>query len=288
LLIAERRSGHAIMFFGGVRTSRTSYWFVATLAVVGIAGCHATSRLRMGDAAAEAFRFRGKPIHPMCLNFSLEAASDRPISLATCGQGTPASLDSRGWWTADFPPGEGRGRISYRVLAAEGDRFLVAKDLWSGGTGQFSSLSWVRVRNGQIADDATVHGGDRCAGGLSHVVVDSLHVRYDASTTPLDILRLAGVAVPDSIADQMRFAYGACDGYATYVYDPVTGDSRLVAVTLRADGPTVPSDRSTAIDPETCFEALIRGRVTEPAKALTPAELSALGDAFEKTCIRAR
>jgi hypothetical protein len=258
------------------------------MAVLGIVSCYAAPRLQMGDAAAAGFRYRGKPIHPMCLNFSLETASDRPISLATCGDDAAVTLDARGWWTADFPPGYGRGGISYRVLAAKGDRFLVAKDLWSGGTGQFSILSWVRVRNGQVTDDTPVHGGDRCAGGLSHIVVDSLRVRYDASTTGLDILKLAGIAIPDSVADQMQFAYYACDGYATYVYDPATGKSRFVAVKLSAEAPTAPSARSTFDDPEACFEGLIRDRVTEPAKALTPAELNELGNAFVKRCTRAR
>jgi hypothetical protein len=56
------------------------------------------------------------------------------------------------------------------------------------------SSAWMRVRNGQIVDDTTVHGGDRCAGGLAHVVVDSLRVRFATSTTGLDILSTTGSA----------------------------------------------------------------------------------------------
>jgi hypothetical protein len=139
------------------------------LAVDLIAGCRFSPALETGPKAESRFFYLGQPVHPLCVRFSLEKASVAPNDLSSCAQGTPTTRDKRGWLTADFPPGEGRGNIAYRALAVKGDRFLLAEDYRGGGSGQWSFLFWVRVADGKVSEDQNVRGGDRCAGGMTDV-----------------------------------------------------------------------------------------------------------------------
>jgi len=196
--------------------------------------------------------------------------------------------DSRGWFTADFAPDEGRGNISYRVLAAKGDRFLLATDVWGGGTGRFSNLVWVRLSHGEVTDDREERGGDRCAGGLSDFAVDSSTVRYNVSTTAKDILVLAGVPLSDSLGRRMRSSYIDCEGNATYIYDPATDRSRFVSLTLSDDTSpqrVVDTRPSAAGEPRACFDSLARRYVAEHRETLRSTDLKEFGREFSMRCL---
>src|SRR5262245_20544536 len=121
------------------------------------------------------FVYRGRLLHPFCLDFTQEGATRRiPHELAKCSA-TPVipKNQGKGWWTAEYPHEEGEHfvssppYISYSVLANKGDRFLIASNSSGGGSGQFSNLFWVRLGNEQIAVVKDELGGDRCSGGLS-------------------------------------------------------------------------------------------------------------------------
>ncbi|HKO17036.1 MAG TPA: hypothetical protein VJU87_12415 [Gemmatimonadaceae bacterium] len=199
--------------------------------------------------------------------------------------------DSADWRRADYPAAQGRGNISYRVLASIGSRFLVATEMWGGGSGEFSNLFWIRLGDRQIAIERDLAGGDRCAGGPSNYTVDRSSVRFDVSTTAQDIITLTGVALSDSVRDRLPSAYAACDGEAAYRYDLATGTKRLSSLTLDADIAATGSSESSGSagstqDPQLCFDALVRRYVAQDRRVLSPAELQAFGRAFVTRCAR--
>jgi hypothetical protein len=251
-----------------------------------ITGCALSPPLETGAKAASRFVYLGQPVHPLCVRFSLEGSSVQPNDLSSCTPNTPATRDKRGWLAADFPPGEGRGNVAYRALAAKGDRFLIAEDYWGGGTGQWSFLFWVRLANGRLTKDRDEQGGDRCAGGMSDFTVDSATVRYKAVEPTSDILKLAGVAVSDSLRGLLRSSYPDCDGIATYVYDPATDTTRFTSLTLLGNplprsadaGPPPPRD------PQVCFDSLARRYIDEGKQTLAPATLREFGRTFSTRC----
>lgn len=269
-----------------VSTTSIFRWALGLFALAALAGCH-TPRVITGVQAESRFVYEGRPVHPLCVRFSLEQSSATPNDLSTCTGGMPVNLDKRGWLTADFAPGEGRGNVSYRVLAARGDRFLLATDVWGGGTGLFSNLFWVHLSHGQVTDERDERGGDRCEGGLSDFVVDSSTVRYNVSTTAKDVLVLAGVAVSDSLSRRMRVSYIDCDGDATYSYDPATYRSRLLSLTLSDDSPVVGADTGppSPRNPRVCFDSLVRRYVAERRQTLSPAALKEFGREFSVRCV---
>ena len=114
-------------------------------AVTMCAACHPMASIVVGPAAAARFVYRGQPIQPLCLNFSFERASLKPIPLATCTGRAPVMTDERGWLTADFPPAAGRGSLSYRVLAAKGG----------------AERTPVRHRGSRAGDKSSMHRGSR-------------------------------------------------------------------------------------------------------------------------------
>lgn len=258
----------------------------SSMAVVLVAACHSSPPLETGAKAESRFVYLGQPVHPLCVRFSLEESSVEPNDLSSCARNAVANRDKRGWLAADFPPGEGRGNVAYRTLAAKGDRFLIAEDYWSGGTGQWSFLLWVRLADGKVTKDRDERGGDRCAGGMSDFTVDSATVHYQAHEPTTDILKLAGVAVSDSLRDLLRSTYPDCDGVASYVYDPATDKTRFTSLMLSGNplprsadaGPPPPHD------PQVCFDSLARQYIAGGRQTLTPAALKEFGRTFSTSC----
>jgi hypothetical protein len=256
------------------------------VAVALITGCAFSPPLETGAKAASRFVYLGQPVHPLCVRFSLEKSSIEPNDLSSCSRRAPATSDQRGWLAADFPPGEGRGNVAYRALAAKGDRFLIAEDYWGGGTGQWSFLLWVRLANGKVTKDRDELGGDRCVGGMSDFTVDGTTVHFKALEPTTDILKLAGVAVSDSLRGRLRSSYPDCDGVATYVYDAATDKTRFTSLTLLGNPLPRSADAGPAPphDPQVCFDSVARQYVDGGKQTLTPAALQEFGRTFSTRC----
>jgi hypothetical protein len=249
----------------------------------------ATDLILTGDSATARFLYRGKPVHPFCLDFPLERSSRRePISLSSCNDTRiQFQADTGGWRRAQYRPPENTSRnVAYRVLASAGDRFLIASEAWGYGSGQFSNLLWVYLDSSRIAVDRDVAGGDRCAAGLSGYTVDRSAVIFGVSTTARDVVRLAGVRVPDSMRRALRSGYLACDGQATYRYDLASGRRVLSSLTLRTEGAALDVRQEGQPRPgaQVCFDDLVREFVHTGRQKLLPDALKAFGEAFLARC----
>lgn len=248
----------------------------------------ARSPILTRNQAATRFVYQGKPVHPFCLDFPFERSSRRnPIALVTCSDArVPFAASDSGWIEAEYPSTERRGSISYRVLAAAGNRFLVATEIWGGGSGDFSNLFWARLGRREIAVDRDVAGGDRCAGGLSGYTIDGTTLRFNVSTPASDILKLAGVDVADSMLARFGPGYTSCDGEATYHYDLATRKMALSGLTLNVE--RSPGNSSSlgdsARDTRACFDSVLRQYVRNRRRTLTPQGLKGFGRSFRTRC----
>jgi len=249
-------------------------------------------RIVTGPAAAGAFVFRGRPIHPFCVLFSEEESSRHaPVPLATCAKGNaifgpadaaaPIEQHDDGWmWATNR---DTRVYSGYRVLARKNDRFLLALEWSGGGTGRFTDLAWVRLDPTSLADVNDVLGGDRCGGGQSAFRVEGRRVFFKADLTTVDVLRLSDVTVPDTVRAMLDSGYFPCYGYVNYVYDVLAEQLRLESLTLRPD--TQPAAREifrAHTGSQACFDELV-GEVREP---LQPSEIAAFGRRFISRCVR--
>jgi hypothetical protein len=249
----------------------------------------ATPKIQTGKAAQQLFTYEGKLIHPFCLDFPFDSGRKTPVDLSKCSrQKVDFKKEGEGWLSAEYPREEGDffisfpPGISYGVLAKKGDRFLVASESSGGGSGQFTSLFWVRLADKEIVLTNDASGGDRCAGRLQSYRIDGASVRFDQSKSTTDILELTGVKLDRSLADKMRYGYIACDGVARYRYALATETVELTSVSFHG---VEPSADAPANDPQACFDRLVLQYVKAKKSELKPAALKEFGRKFEANCV---
>lgn len=259
--------------------------FLLTLLAANVAWAQ---QIVTGNAAARQFLYNGKPIHPLCVDFPQERSSRRgPFPLVKCSDTkvVPTSHPD-GWLEAEYPREDGAffvssaPFISYKILAKKGDRFLIGSESSGGGSGQFSALLWVRLKDKDIGVSKDEVGGDRCAGRLSNYVTDGSAIRFDVDTPATQILSLSGVQIDASTTGQLRTGYQDCDGTAQYRYDLITEKMELTSVKLNV--PDAPED--AARNPQACFDRLVRRYERNRKTTLNPNELKEFGRAFVSTC----
>ena len=270
---------------------------IIRLAVIGmlmsratVAAQTAAPRIVTGEEAARQFVYQGNPVHPFCLDFPLETSSrSRPNNLAECtAANVIPSVDSYGFLAARYSEG-GSGRAAYRVLAKKGRDFLIATEVWGGGSGQFSALFWAVRDDTQLKIVREEDGGDRCGGGLSAYELDGLAVRSSMSATTPDIIRLAGVPLHNAVVDQLRNSPLDCEGEAQYRYDLRTEERRLISVRLNSKdeySEAAARSRTKSGGAQDCWDQLVRERRSAGRMMLTPRQLRRFGRQFVAKCLR--
>jgi len=188
----------------------TSIRTLALSLATGIAAACTRQPVVTGPAAAGAFLYRGVTVHPFCVDLPQETLSRKePMDLADCtDQTVPPRTVRDVWRSADRKPVDGRGAggVEYRVLASDGDRFLLAVEASGGGTGSFSELFWVRLTDHSISIDRDELGGDRCADGIAGYVVTGDTLRFYATASTRRLIGFTGVSFPDSVRRRLRNA----------------------------------------------------------------------------------
>lgn len=245
----------------------------------------------MGSAAAQAFLFQGKPVHPFCVDFDEEDAVQR-LSACTAADAVPR-LDKRGFRTADYKPDPGfnlrQPFSSYRVLGRKGNRFLVATTTSGGGTGIFYSLFWVLLDDSTLKMAGSIAGGDRCSGGLDDFHVRENVVEFSQHLTPEDVLRLAHAPSPE---DSVEYSAISCFARAHFVYDVADEKLSLESVTLRYElgaqdqsGKVQDREGWTGLfSAQSCFNKLFNDYIGQKRSALDAALLAQFGRDFNSRC----
>ncbi len=256
----------------------------------GIVTACAHQRIVTAPAAADTFLYRGRPVHPFCVDFPLEEASrSQPTDLARCTDRSVTPRVVRGvWFSADRPPvgDRGGGGVEYRVLASTGDRFLLAVESSGGGSGSFSELFWVRLSNHDVRVDRDELGGDRCEGGMSGYTIAGNTLRFYATASSKTLIGLTGVSIPDTIRHELRDAYYACDGAANYAYDLRSHRMTIETFTLAEPAARVPSSPPGETSAQKCFDALVAEYAARRRLTLTPGEFRQFGAVFADRCAR--
>jgi hypothetical protein len=238
-----------------------------------------------GTRAAAAFAVDGIAVHPFCFR-ALDSYRTTPKNVSGCGDpAVEVTIKSDGWRevTVSGPPVEW---YSYRVLAQKGDRFFLLTDLNGGGTGKFTSVSWVRLADRKVNTVAEVRGGDRCAGGISEASVAAQTARYDVNLTTADLVLLVRPDLDRATADRLSRVYQGCAAYAEYRYDLIRETEQLASVTLSPQEPAQenPDSRLSPADPQACFEGMAAQQIKTTGTKLSLAQLQDFGRRFIITC----
>jgi hypothetical protein len=253
----------------------------------------ANTKILTGEKAIRLFVYAGKPVHPFCLGFPIEASSRSvPVDLAKCSAtNVVAASSGKGRWSAEYPRDNGAffisaaPYVSYGVLANKGDRFLIASDSSGGGSGQFSNLFWVRLDGKQLVLVEDEMGGDRCAGGLSDFRTQGSVVFFSVNIASAEILALSGLKLDRAITNKLHSGYVHCDGRAIYRYDLKTEKRELT--TVEVNRPEETSDAAAA-EPQPCFEKVVLLYTRGKTATLKTDKLRELGRRFAATCLAAQ
>lgn len=248
------------------------------------------------------FVYNGAPIDPSCvdaiLNFNGEIGTQTAY-LATCGaapeKGTITTNDygfitdeyARDMSDPEFPGGAPMGYGSYRVVASNGNDFILQTLMSGGGSGNFGDVIMVR-KNGDslqlVKDIAGV--GDRCNMGISSAVFEKGMLTYDRNVTPYAIQLLATGEDPttDNVYKKYRdLADSAASCYATaeYSYDLATDKDSFVSMNDETEGL---EEATGGNKTQKCFNALYLTAMGVGG-TLDREHLSELGKAVETKCL---
>ena len=249
--------------------------------------------LTIGSAAARAFLFQGKPVHPFCVDFQAdEEDAVQRLSACTAADAVP-HMDKRGFLTADYKPDPGfnlrQPFSSYRVLSRKGNRFLIATTTSGGGTGIFYSLLWVHLDDSTLKMAGSIAGGDRCSGGLDDFHVRGNVVEFSQHLTPEDVLRLADAPIAQ---DSVEYSAISCFARAHFIYNLADEKLTLESVTFRyelgpQDGSGMVEDRdgwTGLFSAQSCFNKLFNDYIAQKRATLDQALLAQFGRDFNSRC----
>ena len=249
--------------------------------------------IAMGPQAAAAFVYRGKPVHPFCVDFPVDE-HDAVNRLADCTHAQAAPrIDKRGFLTAEDEDQAHaivrRPFSSYRIFARKGDRFLLATTTSGGGTGIFDSLLWVSLDDGSLKMAESIADGDRCSGGLDDFDVHESAVEFSQHLTPEDVLRLAEAPFEQ---DSIEYSALSCFARAHFIYDAAGEKLILKSITLRYEF-GAPARAGKVEDREgwtglfaaqSCFNRLFNEHIEEKRATLDQALLRQFGQEFASRC----
>jgi len=240
------------------------------------------------------FMYQGKPIDPLCVEFSGDSSRFEPIDLSQCSNhpshfvteinpkmiakglfGFNYAMEEEGYTTY--------GASYYKILGMYKGGFILYVYYNGGGTGQFTSVQLVKREGDQLQLIEEIAGGDRCNGGIDddiklekNVLILKQHI------TPYDLLALSKVLSKKVEAhSDLAACASCCIGNATFKYD--FASRALVSVSLLK-----PSEEDAKIEQgnfQACLYKLLEEYQSKDELTFTPDELKVLAEKFNKNCL---
>ena len=122
--------------------------------------------------------------------------------------------------------------FAYRIEYNEGNQYVINSVYNSTGSGTFTHLFMIEVKDDGIALVRSIAGGDRCQHGLYDVVIRDNYLHYSELITPFHLMSWGGRNLPFNAYDDCMVC---CCGIANYKYDLKTNQREFVSVELVLD-----------------------------------------------------
>lgn len=223
------------------------------------------------------FVFNGKPVHPGCTVLN----GKKSISLKDCtqpvtpmGKLQPIQHKGDSFYADERVSPEfsnGGAYYTYRVLASQGNTFILFLDWSGGGSGMFSALQQFTLDKDVLRLSKNIQPeGDRCDGEVALRGVTNGTIRYGVSLTPATLMKLAGVK-----KNHLGSSLSSCGGSREMEYDPASGTARMVAVKL---------DAQNGSSGNVCYDHMVAERQKARKAMLSPDELKNFGQDFVRNC----
>ena len=253
------------------------------LSILGIAATFGT--LQAAEKLPAAFLKDDKPISPKCFyKFVIEDAQKQQINLITdkCTK-DPSQLDLKmlkegyyGYDVADEEPMMRSPYIYYKYIgkvSTAKDKYLVLLDWSGGGTGTFTNLVVVNIKDNIMRLNKYIDGGDRCFGGLQNVSYQNGELSYQIKATPAMLID------PHYKLGRKISTIQDCAICCMGVYNSIK--NKIVSFSFNGYIPTVEKDDTM----QTCLNKLVINYGAKDKKTLSSTQLESLRHAFKSTCI---
>jgi|GEM_PF-2503092 len=235
------------------------------------------------------FTWQGKPIDPVCLNAGSNPDQGDEVDLATCTgsagkdawtqpqDGLETFDDGAIGYTFKCEGGCMRAPfVSYKNLGMAGGHHVIEVRESGGGTGVFSDVRLMDVRDGKLITVKVLGGGDRCNGGIADAHVENGKVFFAQNLTPFDMIDISGSKAGFKAYDDIQACAACCVAEANFEND------KMVSVTLTQDPKEIVSEDLGPKD--ACFfgtynETYFAGTIT-----LDDAALKVFGQKIDQRC----
>jgi len=234
-----------------------------------------------------------KGVHPLCFYKLAADGGSNEIELDNCTLNTniaDVTYDEDSNWNQvsfiDGDPENPPALSAYRFVGsgADGD---VVETLWNGGgSGTFTEVLAVTVKNGTLFINKRYGGGDRCNGGISDVGFtpdDTLYIKQNM--TPYDMLTFGRndyqqlVEPYDDLKDCASCCYGVLetrgeDPYAVYLAENLQSE-------IERSGEAISDDTTQA-----CFDRHMHGHAQGIKRSWTLTDWQIIQDRIYKNCFQ--
>ncbi|HUO92861.1 MAG TPA: hypothetical protein VMU22_08060 [Rhizomicrobium sp.] len=183
-------------------------------------------------------------------------------------------------------PGEMRQPyFLYRFLGSYRGHSLLFIEHGGGGTGEFTQIESVDIRDHILTPVDVLAGGDRCNGGVWHVVLAGDSLTYRQHATPYDVIALADKApkAKDSPKPYSDLEDSASSCIANINYQ----DAQWTSVSLSDPERKDQAGWTDRFSHQACFNGLYRTFVARHETELDRNAVNHFAKAFSDLCLHA-
>jgi hypothetical protein len=238
--------------------------------------------------------FNHKPIDALCF-FDMQHQTNT-INLKKCGlaeykysvKGKNTDLIHKGYigydWADPAVPAPSHGYSYYRFFEAGDHAYWLYTINSGGGTGEFTSIYWVKRKNATMLEMKQLAAGDRCNGGIQDVSGKNHNLNFSVNLTAYDFLLLAKTHVPTIKAYDDLAACAVCCVAKAYYETTTNAAPALNFIDL---GNTKNAEEMPQQgDLQVCFNKLFTSYVASGNNKFTPQNLKEFTVKFQKTCVK--
>ena len=240
-------------------------------------GTDLTSKKHISEEEGLKLLWNGTDVPPLCFNALVMGEAPKPsVPLATCGTDDPDLIATKthrrdGQLITDYrykksEPDEPDVSIMYRVVGTTDEGTAVEVSNYTGGSGRFTGLQFVKVEGDTLNLVKALGGGDRCNSGVADAEVKDNTLTYGFYVTPADFPMLATGDDQGLVAyEDLEASASSCFGIARY------RAGKLIEVELLPDAIKASDPEWTArYGLQTCFNGQMKTQAEK--KAILPAE----------------
>lgn len=221
--------------------------------------------------------YHGKPLHPSCFT-PLLTTNDHSTSLEQCSKNKEKVTTREGYYTTQDDNRNQRQFTRYTVIGSKNGKFLMISGAETGGSGFFSNVSWVTIKNNLLIVSKSLASGDRCNNGIDKVA----EWQYAVNKTPFAMMTENGNEASIT-GEELDDSAAGCAAKAVYRFDPFKQETTFEYMRLQ-DEPLPIEEYLRALKYQLCFNKLYYTYVTQGRINLAKKDLEQFRNQFMTYC----